>query len=124
METFSNVPTGTLQPLPYGKQLEINIIKCCDGVNCSYEQELRQISGIVAEMHHDTNVVVNIACSAENLDHEPEAGLELADHGIEHEEIKERKWVDTRPPMDSKYHNRHEEYVASGQCPKVWYGVL
>jgi len=33
-------------------------------------------------------------------------------------------WKDTRPPMDPKFQNRHQEFVASGGCPKKWYGVL
>jgi len=33
-------------------------------------------------------------------------------------------WKDTRPPMSPQFHNRHEEYVASGNCPAEWYGVL
>lgn len=36
----------------------------------------------------------------------------------------ERPWKDTRPPMPKHFHNRHQEYVASGACPSEWYGVL
>jgi hypothetical protein len=31
---------------------------------------------------------------------------------------------EARPQMSTRFSNRHAEYVASGECPDEWYGVL
>ena len=34
------------------------------------------------------------------------------------------EWRDPRPPMNPRFQNRHQEYLASAALPKEWYGVL
>ena len=67
--------------------------------------------------------VINVIVQKGDVEAEPEVSVDPLVTEVTEMPAKS-EWVDRRPPMSPKYHNRHQEYVASGACPAVWYGVL